>query len=214
MTTPWKTCTRSLLPSTTFTWTFRVSPAAKSGTSSRRLAWSITSVDFIWVSWDARVPRPMVWRRGPRGLRPDDCLVRAAYEAGKPVRCAPDGTARVRPCALRRLLRVAALPNSASSSPSCSSAHRGPRSDRGGRSIVRRSACARRQRATFAWSPLRAAPRAPANPGTPPGRVYCGYSSSPSEKDSSTDGLVVAHHPGYQPTRRPRAPPWPPPPRR
>src|SRR5690606_35421978 len=47
MTTPWKTWTRSREPSTTRTWTFSVSPAANSGMSSRRLAWSTRSVEFM-----------------------------------------------------------------------------------------------------------------------------------------------------------------------
>src|SRR5262249_4484931 len=47
MTTPWKTWTRSRLPSTTRTWTFRVSPGAKSGMSSRRCARSTRSVRFM-----------------------------------------------------------------------------------------------------------------------------------------------------------------------
>src|SRR5215204_1427332 len=47
MTAPSKTCTRSRLPSTTRTWTLTVSPGAKSGTSSRRLAWSMRSVGCI-----------------------------------------------------------------------------------------------------------------------------------------------------------------------
>ena len=47
-----------------------------------------------------------------------------------------------------------------------------------------------------------AAPRAPASPGSRPGRVYCGYSSSPSANDSSVRRLVVAHHAGHEPTDR------------
>src|SRR5438309_5270191 len=46
ITTPWNTCTRSRLPSTTRTCTFSVSPGAKSGMSSRRLARSTRSVAF------------------------------------------------------------------------------------------------------------------------------------------------------------------------
>src|ERR1700728_2007851 len=44
MTAPWKTCTRSRLPSTTRTCTLTVSPGRNSGMSSRRLSRSIVSV--------------------------------------------------------------------------------------------------------------------------------------------------------------------------
>src|SRR5690606_7607930 len=62
ITTPWKTWTRSLLPSTTFTWTLRVSPETKSGTSSRRLLWSMRSVGFLTVSSSGVARRG--WRSG------------------------------------------------------------------------------------------------------------------------------------------------------
>src|ERR687898_165742 len=52
MTLPWKTWTRSLLPSTTRTWTFTSSPGAKSGMSSRSDSLSIRSVAFIAPSWE------------------------------------------------------------------------------------------------------------------------------------------------------------------
>src|ERR1700691_142252 len=44
MTAPWKTCTRSRLPSTTRTCTLTVSPGRNSGMSSRRLSRSMISV--------------------------------------------------------------------------------------------------------------------------------------------------------------------------
>src|SRR5262245_63901049 len=47
ITTPWNTWTRSRLPSTTRTCTFRVSPGANSGTSSRSCVRSTRSVAFI-----------------------------------------------------------------------------------------------------------------------------------------------------------------------
>src|SRR4051794_30290230 len=46
-TTPWNSWTRSRLPSTTRTWTFRVSPGPKSGTSSRSATRSTRSVRFM-----------------------------------------------------------------------------------------------------------------------------------------------------------------------
>src|SRR6478735_3364988 len=50
ITTPWNTCTRSRLPSTTRTCTFSVSPGPKSGMSLRRWARSTRSVAFIGIS--------------------------------------------------------------------------------------------------------------------------------------------------------------------
>src|SRR6478752_1617979 len=47
ITMPWNTWTRSRLPSTTRTCTFRVSPGAKSGMSSRNCVRSTRSVAFI-----------------------------------------------------------------------------------------------------------------------------------------------------------------------
>src|SRR5512134_3394880 len=47
ITLPWKTWTRSRLPSTTRTWTFTSSPGANDGMSSRRCCWSTRSVDFM-----------------------------------------------------------------------------------------------------------------------------------------------------------------------
>src|SRR4029453_8681890 len=47
MTAPSNPWTRSRVPPTPRTWTFTVSPGAKSGTSSRRLAWSTRSVGCI-----------------------------------------------------------------------------------------------------------------------------------------------------------------------
>src|SRR5262245_31957398 len=49
MTTPWNTCTRSRVPSTTRTCTLRVSPGPKSGMSVRRWARSTRSVAFIGI---------------------------------------------------------------------------------------------------------------------------------------------------------------------
>src|SRR5687768_3796151 len=49
ITTPWNTCTRSRVPSTTRTWTFNVSPGPKSGMSLRRWARSTRSVAFIGI---------------------------------------------------------------------------------------------------------------------------------------------------------------------
>ena len=53
MTAPSNTWTRSRLPSTTRTCTLRVSPAPKSGMSSRKLALSTRSVGFMAVPRDA-----------------------------------------------------------------------------------------------------------------------------------------------------------------
>ena len=47
MTTPWNGWMRSLVPSTTLTWTFSVSPGANWGMSSRRLSASMMSVGFM-----------------------------------------------------------------------------------------------------------------------------------------------------------------------
>src|SRR5690606_33688438 len=47
MTLPWNTWTRSLLPSTTLTWTFTSSPGPNSGRSVRRYWLSTRSVDFM-----------------------------------------------------------------------------------------------------------------------------------------------------------------------
>src|SRR5215204_2830218 len=47
MTLPWKTCTRSLLPSTTRTWTLTSSPGANAGMSSRSDSLSMRSVAFM-----------------------------------------------------------------------------------------------------------------------------------------------------------------------
>src|ERR687898_888352 len=58
MTRPWNTWTRSLEPSTTRTWTLRVSPGAKSGMSLRRLVWSMRSVECM-----ARRSGRRRWRR-------------------------------------------------------------------------------------------------------------------------------------------------------
>src|SRR6187401_498007 len=49
ITTPWNTCTRSRVPSTTRTCTFNVSPGPKSGMSLRRWARSTRSVAFIGI---------------------------------------------------------------------------------------------------------------------------------------------------------------------
>ena len=58
---------------------------------------------------------------------------------------------------------------------------------------VRRSAAARRQRATLPWSPERST-SGTVQPRKLAGLVYCGYSSSPSAKLSSTALCVVAEH--------------------
>src|SRR6478735_50967 len=50
ITTPWKTWTRERLPSTTFTCTLMVSPARKSGTSSRLVAPDSSSMTFDMLS--------------------------------------------------------------------------------------------------------------------------------------------------------------------
>ena len=79
MTTPWNTCTRSLLPSTTRTCTFNVSPGAKAGTSSRTLAASTRSVGFMarqlrdspqGNQQDTRSPTPAPRASAPRPARP------------------------------------------------------------------------------------------------------------------------------------------------
>ena len=73
------------------------------------------------------------------------------------------------------------------------SAHRSGR-----RARVRASASACRQAATLAWSP-EARISGIGRPSNSCGRVYCGYSSSPSEKLSSAPGRQLAHHARQQP---------------
>src|SRR4051812_17975086 len=57
MTTPWKTWTREREPSMTLTWTLTVSPARKSGMSSRRLVWSMSSSLCMIASLSRRCHR-------------------------------------------------------------------------------------------------------------------------------------------------------------
>src|SRR3954454_5711120 len=57
MTTPWKTWTREREPSMTLTWTLMVSPARKSGMSSRRLTWSMSSSLCMIASLSRRCHR-------------------------------------------------------------------------------------------------------------------------------------------------------------
>src|SRR6266480_1899225 len=87
--------------------------------------------------------------------------------------------------------------NSSSSRRSSAVRARGPRRS-GRRSRVRRSACARRQRAIRAWSPVRNA-SGTGQPRKSAGRVYCGYSSNPAPNDSSSPDSVLPITPG---TRR------------
>ena len=74
----------------------------------------------------------------------------------------------------------------------------------GRRSWVRVSACALRHRATRAWSPDRNT-SGTGQPRSPAGRVYCGYSSSPSPKLSSSADCRCPSLPGPA-GRRPRSP--------
>ena len=70
-----------------------------------------------------------------------------------------------------------------------------------------------RQRAMRPWSPLRST-SGTSQPRNSAGRVYCGYSSSPSPKLSVTGLTALPITPGTQPGRRPRSPGTRPPRRR
>src|SRR3954471_20801955 len=76
ITMPWNTWTRSRLPSTTRTCTFRVSPGAKSGMSSRSWVRSTRSVAFIGSSG---IEEP--------GMLPAGSPVRELAEEGLLLRC-------------------------------------------------------------------------------------------------------------------------------
>ena len=87
--------------------------------------------------------------------------------------------------------------------PPRSSCGQGPgrRAGRAGARASGAAPAARRHRAIRAWSPERST-SGTAQPRNSAGRVYCGYSSSPSANDSSARRLLVAHHAGHEPGDR------------
>src|SRR4029077_9688663 len=90
ITMPWKTCTRSRLPSTTRTCTFRVSPGANSGMSSRSWVRSTRSVAFIGSSG---IEEPAMLPAGSivRELAQERLLLRGERHRGDEVGASGDG---------------------------------------------------------------------------------------------------------------------------
>ena len=129
MTTPWKTWTRSRVPSTTRTCTLTVSPGLNGGTSSRSESRSMSSVGCIGG------PLGPERRRSSRAGRE----LRAAPATPVPATGAPLAEARR---ASARLARRSGRPAAAMQVGRA-------------RRAVRRSAAARRHRATAPWSPER-----------------------------------------------------------
>ena len=99
----------------------------------------------------------------------------------------------------RSRARPAGAPRQPPTSSSTSAAVSPPRAATrsGRRSSVRRSAWARRQRPTSPWSPERRT-SGTAQSRNPAGRVYCGYSSSPSAKLSSAADSSLPSTPGHE----------------
>src|SRR5215204_6914922 len=99
MTLPWKTWTRSLLPSTTRTWTFTSSPGAKSGMSSRSDSLSMRSVAFMAASCVCRRGTP----RGRSRIRERRELFQQALLAGGQPAARGDEVGAAGQCAVQRL---------------------------------------------------------------------------------------------------------------
>ena len=193
MTAPWNTWTRSRVPSTTRTCTLTVSPGRNSGMSSRRLSRSMMSVGFMGrVSFGVRSispPSATRARRSHQGIRRD-----TGRRCGH--RCDPAPTRLLN----RSRVRGAGAPHRARSSRRTSSSVSPPRAAiRSGRrcNVLTRD-CARRQASTRPWSPERSTSGTPW-PRKSAGRVYCGYSSSPAAKLSSSVDSLVAQDAGQEP---------------
>src|SRR5215204_1140607 len=99
MTLPWKTWTRSLLPSTTRTWTFTSSPGAKSGMSSRSDSLSMRSVAFMAASCVCRRGTP----RGRSRIRQRRELFQQAFFGGRQASPGRDEVGAARERAVQRL---------------------------------------------------------------------------------------------------------------